>query len=262
MWLAVLPIAVGALEAQVLPVRKCEYDEIPKTVFRKERMFYTVGLEHTGHHLWSAIADRLTLSMARQTAETMFQREESYASRCEDSEDEWLNKTVKALESEPVQYLSSCSYPCGGKGLVIRRPDITFLARVAEKADVDLRLLVMTRQAVQIVNSFHRHRVAMLYQHCVQLKAQLLKLDPRFFYCAPYHFSGSPVHVDAVSKFIGVNVSSALAINFHRSRRDDTEKLLSSDCATQILFSKLDMCSRRLDAICRGHPDADDIDSL
>mmetsp|Transcript_34526 Transcript_34526/g.120477 ORF Transcript_34526/g.120477 Transcript_34526/m.120477 type:complete len:186 (+) Transcript_34526:37-594(+) len=180
MRLALLLVAAAASLDQRVPAdsgSRCAYKYVAKTVFHEapNRLIYTVGLEHTGHHVWSGdygggLSAKLGLYTAGFLALAMRRRERHYNSRCEGAArgETWYNvflqRDVKVLNDSASTlkrdmaiaqnglWVGSCSYPCGPKSAT--RPDATFVAKVAEAADTDLRLVVMTRNPVNIVNDF------------------------------------------------------------------------------------------------------------
>ena len=84
------------------------------------------------------------------------------------------------------------SYPnYAGPNKVLHSPDVTVLARLAEDAGVDLRVVVLRRGAEDILRSttMHRHfgseahEAAVLAESAAYLAAQLRMLDPAFVEC-------------------------------------------------------------------------------
>jgi len=84
------------------------------------------------------------------------------------------------------------SYPnYAGPNKVLHNPDVTVLARLAEDAGVDLRVVVLRRGAEDILRSttMHRHfgseahEAAVLAESAAYLAAQLRMLDPAFVEC-------------------------------------------------------------------------------
>ncbi|KAJ8613383.1 hypothetical protein CTAYLR_002313 [Chrysophaeum taylorii] len=275
----VLLVPVGALFGNVERCDYGDVVE-KRTYRPRERILYLAGLEHTGHHLWAKGILRQfeakDAGLAYATSRSLIRREERYDGSCElrgmdevnlgrpsgesrykrqalppwSTKDgrKWsiFNDTVyavlkdvgnlRAFGGSRMLYVTACSYPCNGKA----RPDITFLARAIEEAGFDLRILLLTRPALQIVNKFNRERVAVLRRNCVQLKAQILSLAPEFWACAPYHYYSSEPHIERLSAFIGLNVSHAVHMTYRRSSRDDTAVLATADCETRVAFAKLD----------------------
>ena len=87
------------------------------------------------------------------------------------------------------------SYPnFGGKDKAIHHPDLVVLARLCEEAGVDLRVLVLQRDAAAILRSttIHRdfgteaHQAAILTDNAAALVMQLKLLDRKFFRCAEF----------------------------------------------------------------------------
>ena len=82
----------------------------------------------------------------------------------------------------------------------MKHPDLRALARVAEEAGIDLRVLVLSRDAFDIALSTKVHRsldrtdskadsvyqAQVLSQNAAALAAQLKLIDPAFTMCLPY----------------------------------------------------------------------------
>jgi len=94
------------------------------------------------------------------------------------------------------------SYPnFQGPGRPLHYPDVYRLARWAEEAGADLRVVVMTRNALDTLASTTVHRSfasweqqsVILTNAVAALKQQLDLVDPRFYACAPFEgFELSP----------------------------------------------------------------------
>ena len=88
------------------------------------------------------------------------------------------------------------SYPNGaGEDRTLHHPDVHLLSRLAESAAVDLRLLVLQRDASSILTStvIHRefdgsafHESLILSDAAFALQGQLSMLDQEFYHCALY----------------------------------------------------------------------------
>jgi hypothetical protein len=84
------------------------------------------------------------------------------------------------------------SYPnFGGWDKPLHIPDVRLLARLAEEAGLDLRIIVLMRQANELLQSTVHHRrfgpeqrqATILGLSASALAAQLWMIDPRFFVC-------------------------------------------------------------------------------
>jgi hypothetical protein len=89
------------------------------------------------------------------------------------------------------------SYPngCSDDGSVptaLCHPDIHLLATMAEASRVDLRIIILTRPADEIIKSVRRRNflddfeIKSLISNAAILYAQLTTLDPAFYYCLDY----------------------------------------------------------------------------
>lgn len=93
------------------------------------------------------------------------------------------------------------SYPNhGGADKAIQKPDLRLLVEVANMADVDLRIILLMRDAVDIVNSVWKRKfypsemqaVRILELQQASLSSELSLIDPAFVACWQYEhpFSG------------------------------------------------------------------------
>jgi len=87
------------------------------------------------------------------------------------------------------------SYPnFNGKQKIYNHPSIQDIARAAENAKVDLRILVLARPSKAILRSTTKNRhiatesteTLILAHNAAILSAQLQLIDPRFYICMPY----------------------------------------------------------------------------
>jgi hypothetical protein len=192
---------------------------IPKTRFSGPRYLYPVGLEHSGHHLWQRLLPRFSATSGVSSALHPIERRgcarqrwwgsdpgarswfalENVPNPCPFARADDAAKVVatlkRAFEEDVAQRrtslynIKSCSFPCGPGSF----PDVTLVARAAEAAGVDLRLVVMTRDPTEIVHGcglgcgFTELRVRQMLHACRQLDAQLRKLHPAFYQCFDYH---------------------------------------------------------------------------
>ena len=91
------------------------------------------------------------------------------------------------------------------------------LARGADGAGADLRMMVLTRPVHSMV---HEHlsasaptvsRLEMYISSCTQLAYQLSRLDPRFFYCFPYDPDELDGEAAPASAFLGRSPEALMA---------------------------------------------------
>ena len=88
------------------------------------------------------------------------------------------------------------SYPTGvGPDKALQLPDLPVLALLAEEAQVDLRVLVLTRSPFEVLVSATQHRsfgqspareAVILSDMAAILAAQVQFVDPKFVLCAPF----------------------------------------------------------------------------
>merc|ERR1711879_554067 len=138
-----------------------------------------------GHHLWhdfisNRLSDEGRCIIARGLGEKLLQRARAHECQCESTGKNgtvpWMRNFIKELNgtirklrrhtNASAAFIKSCSYPCGPRVRApgASRPDVVFLAKAAELAKADLRILILTREAVELVtdgfgNSFTMSRV-------------------------------------------------------------------------------------------------------
>jgi hypothetical protein len=251
---------------------------IEKTRFAagaRGRVAYVAGLEHTGHHLWhdgvfkqpgpwrnaydaydvenGSHPPRHRRDFMPATTTTTDDAIDVTRHDCAD--DAKLAKALRAdlarTQGDVLLHLPSCSYPCGTPPSTWD-PDLSWLAAATEAAGFDFRVILATRRPRDIVrdpyNGFTAERIATLTRSCRRLEAQLRRLDPRFLFCAPY--PDAYANATNLSKFLGVDVRSAVAASFCPSKRDDSGALANASPAARAAFGLLEGCSRALDAVC------------
>ena len=87
------------------------------------------------------------------------------------------------------------SYPTmGGARKQLQHPDMHILARLAEEAGIDLRIILLTRDANDIAVSTTQHRefgsfndqIEILTDNAAALTSQIHLIDPAFVMCLRY----------------------------------------------------------------------------
>ena len=228
---------------------------------------YAVGLEHTGHHLWHDSLYSLLSCKQRVLGQehsvgalidTGLELPCAPLSR-QGAVSDYLRAAVRRWRRSMLMgggvgltCLNSCSYPCGGAPWP-RNPDVVALARASNAAQVDLRLLVLTREAVEIIYWFNERRVDALVDACTRMVAQLELLDPRFYACFDYNRYGDPAERERLSRFLGTSaVAKALGTAYQPTNHSATAhaQLRAADSATQGRFRTLHLCTRRLAGLC------------
>lgn len=215
---------------------------------------YVAGLEHTGHHLWHDGVFRQPgpwhdAYYASLAAGAMRDKTKTCAN--DEALGRALREDLACASDDVLLHLPSCSYPCGSAGATWH-PDLPWLAAATEVAGFDFRVILATRLPVNIVqdadNGFTEGRILALARACRRLSGHLRRLDPRFLVCAPYPNAYS--NTTALSRFLGVDVKSAIATSFHESARDDAGALAQAGTRARAAFGRLESCSRELDAFC------------
>lgn len=197
----------------------------PKTVVGQTRVVFVAGLEGTGHHAWASIFTACAeCSFATGLARALFRgfRTKQYHGLfAPDTAQQTANDEAAVRvefrrlvrlggirlhvlhpdPSDPHAYgdTGELSYPCGdGPERAHHHPDLIKLATIAEDAGVDLRVLVLLRDAASVLDStaVRRHfaptpflQSVMLVDNAFSLHGQLTSIDPRFFACVRYDAS-------------------------------------------------------------------------
>lgn len=267
--------------------------QIPKTVFsfgNQSRFWLVAGLEHTGHHLWhNGLFPRLASKNATKPLGKTFQAKKIKHERlqallntgwdCGNDERiiERTNATMQDMYTEMFEYenrvstrlhnaatITFFSYPCfrWSKLYEGMNPDLVSMAKAAEKARADLRILVLTRPAIEIMHQFNTDRAEVYAASCQELTAQLKALDPRFHFCFPYHeyrnMRTNSTALHAATDFLsGRSDEKHFANHFaetvketYRPRSNSySNKLL--DRVDKIVWQDLEECIRELDVVAR-----------
>eukprot|EP00438_Fugacium_kawagutii_P023297 Skav226234 [mRNA] locus=scaffold1218:411728:412411:- [translate_table: standard] len=138
---------------------------------------------HKGGY-WSTYQDLVRSSSATQIKKLMVDANRSLS-----------NHSIVALNVVCEPGSGMMSYPnFGGPSRAIQTPDVRALARLAEDAGVDLRIVLMLRDPQKVVNSGLRRRFEGDFLHALKrytsifafLKTQLDLLDPSFIKCWMY----------------------------------------------------------------------------
>ena len=238
----------------------------------------TIGLEHTGHHLWEDIARRAVaddrigkaISTARSklaiehingldgwfrtinNSDIMNSRMSYYARGLlrEAMLKDGARTTTRANPNR-VSYIGSCSYPCGGlNDLPLRNPSIMRVVAVERSIGVAPRFIVMLRPPHELVHTFTLARVELLAKSCAALEADVLSLRPHEFMCSNY--SETAQNAEALSAFIGANLTHYIRTGYvptARQRRS-YDQLRESKLELTPAWAELESCHRRVQRVC------------
>ncbi|CAK9044975.1 Uncharacterized protein SCF082_LOCUS25472 [Durusdinium trenchii] len=161
----------------------------------EEEFVFFAGLEGTGHHFWKGILLRLpSIYVSAQTAElskTLFNG--PTGDGLFSSLDEYLRvqsgqRVVSLMDAD----IGMMSYPnFEGVDRATQNPDIFELAKLAEAAGVDLRIVLLTRHPSDLVQSEMKNlheinkvqAVRKISTSMALLSEQLNFLDPSFVEC-------------------------------------------------------------------------------
>jgi hypothetical protein len=193
---------------------------VNKTVFDGPTLLFVGGLEGTGHHFWQgAHADILKATeVSAALAHWMDKRKlvcgkkGSTATDCHTPSSHWLDGPTENLRRavQDMKHMPKGLYVIGGRDpesypacrdgprAIFQHPDLQVLAKLAEESGVDIRFLITTRSAEDMLLSdvTNRHQCrgpdAMerqtdyLSHNANVLTKQLESLDTRFFMHSSY----------------------------------------------------------------------------
>ena len=154
------------------------------------------------------------------------------------------------------------SYPnFGGNDKSIHHPDVRFIAKIAEQAGVDLRILVLQRHAKQILVSttIHRHfgklnhQAHVLADNAMVLHGQLSALDGSFFECVRTKSLGR-ARWDEVASFLLPGYSSKATLSSDmfgviRPGADTADGMLDSP-EDEAVVDLLETALARVESVC------------
>mmetsp|Transcript_60804 Transcript_60804/g.101004 ORF Transcript_60804/g.101004 Transcript_60804/m.101004 type:complete len:390 (-) Transcript_60804:699-1868(-) len=234
------------------------------------RYMMVVGLEHSGHHMWWAILQSpqlnatldSTLNVSSICWSAWFSAE--YWPACQGTT-RWLNLLADALRTDkalkmsrnaslpPSQatlvVLDQPSYPYGRAAL---NPDAHGLAKAAETAQVDIRFVVLTRPAHEIIYRWTRDYLGRLSRSCSLLLGQLQRLHPTFYMCFPYN-TGDRLNRAKVTAFLSRDIVPAMSSIWKPTNRSEysigMQRLADLDVAAA--FGVLNACTLDVEHHCR-----------
>lgn len=207
---------------------------LKQTTNEKSRLIFVAGLEGTGHHAWSDMfKECINLKKCEveyNLTQTLmhFDHVKHIVHGLFGAIDAPFNalqihkamEIVQALAQRPgnhVYLMGLCfvhlsammSYPnYNGVNKAVDHPDISILATIAEWAGLDFRVIVLQRDAEDILKSTARRGIGgreepkILLSNAAVLLSQLLLLDRKFYHCIQYHSLGK---LDPQSKHKLVN---------------------------------------------------------
>ena len=177
------------------------------------RLLFLAGLEGTGHHAWQAmmhpcinttaciVDHKLNLMLmdeAFKYVRGMFAandyhlivRDSKYVIDHMRELAASSNTTLRLIGLDATVHTGQLSYPSFNSDFkTLDRPDVLWLAMLAELAGLDLRVVVLQRDAGEILSSTTRRRFSLpkvLIDNAAALYQQLSMLHPDFLYCVNY----------------------------------------------------------------------------
>lgn len=184
----------------------------------KSRLIFVAGLEGTGHHAWSDMfKECVTLKKCEveynlTQALMHFDHTKHILHGLFGAVDAPFNalqihkvmEIMQALSQRPgdnmylvgltfVRLSAMMSYPnYNGLNKALDHPDISTLAMIAEWAGIDFRVIVLLREAGDILKSTARRGIGgreepkILLSNAAALHSQMLLLDRKFYHCVQY----------------------------------------------------------------------------
>lgn len=206
-------------------VQKSQFGNLPDSV----RVVFVAGLEGSGHHAWEAVFRACwkasSICHVPQAIQKLLYQNNTWGlfNAWFSTEWQWYNQRealVQHLQHEKVkrekmgggililntasyvQQVGEMSYPNFAQGpeRALRRPDLHLLAWACEQAGIDLRIVVLNRDAEQIFHSTVTHRrfarpirqTDVLVDNGFALYGQLSTIDKRFVKCIGIYDPASP----------------------------------------------------------------------
>ena len=228
-----------------------------------------VGLEHTGHHVW--------WGDGRDLQSGVFGRLSQYALHVEASwvmyDTFWqqpafthvqrnLSNGVSRIATEfrfahgEHMWVPINSYPggtCHVRGGKCSIPDVRLLWQSARLASVDMRFLLLTRPAFELIydslwprDGYVAERVDLLTRSCRKMQRHLNYLPQSHVLCLPYHATcNNTERLARLDQFLDVpGASKVLCERFHKTRRHRPP--VSPPLHTK--FEELLSCTTRVEA--------------
>ena len=229
---SMLTVGRGRLSS---PCDKGHFAVTKKVVSSKVRFVFFAGVENTGHHVWSDMLSRLPVHFSQSLQDALDSKDGRIkpqgghggvfgSSSSVDREDS--AKTVVQIMSHMASNLSSTpgckvvplnlvtnmiSYPNGGgPDRVFQNPDLLALAKLAESAGVDLRIVLLVRHPAYMIPSRARtdasnifHDIQIITMTLALLSAQLNLLDPEMVGCWSYDDPTTITRLPELLSFMG-----------------------------------------------------------
>lgn len=198
-------------------------ERIPKTMRQgRSRLVFVAGLEGTGHHAWTdmfkecinsnkcEVEANLTSTLMRfdHVKHIVHGLFGAVDSRKNADQLHKVMESMQALAARPGDHLyliglcfvhlsAMMSYPnYNGMNKPLDHPDISVLAAIAEWAGLDFRVIVLQRDAEEILNSTARRSIGgneepkVLVDNAAALYAQMQLIDRKFYHCVQYRKLG------------------------------------------------------------------------
>ena len=263
---------------------KVASNHITKTRFSNNtRFIFVAGLEGTGHHFLGNIlqgshifrvssADPIRCNLMRldssrglfdlnMDSDAYHQQEQKTIKLFRTLSSNSTSFTLRVLnthiDANENCYTGMMSYPNGISGT--SWPDLGSLAEMAERAGIDLRIIVLTRPSIPMIRSISsRVRNVQKNSHlaeigAIKLSKQLSSIDASFYSCVSYDDLTS-VTRDAIQKLQNFLVPEQHAVNYDlisEVQKHLQHKHSTFDSLNLSMISRADYANQKLIEQCR-----------
>lgn len=210
------------------------------------------GLEHTGHHLWHDKVSKL-LNVTVKNYMTLLMSKMDKTDRKRYKTVEYLTaKLTSELRDTSSRYffIPSCSYPCGRKGEEHNPKLQTFISLQRQIGVIPKYVIMLRKPLYEIVNTFDLERVHTLLTACRCLLDDISYLRDHEFTCLEYH--RSVVDAPRISKFLGINITSAMKASFRETTRQSMAHLHMKNLWNTTAWADLTRCDQKIWARCES----------
>lgn len=208
-----------------------------------------LGLEHTGHHLWVSISNKIDVKKLDTNISTnlFFLNYLDYknASFYEKHDIRRKFKTSvhsRNFQQEKLSILCYCSFPCFEDSY---NPDTIVMDSIMN--NYDTRYFLLTRAPEEIVYRFTIERVKSLITSTKKLimYVQYLQAKKRRILCIPYKSTLEYTH--EISNFVGTNISTVIHDTFKIKK-----KYINNSLKNAHIWHMFESESNKLDSLCNS----------
>ena len=210
---------------------------------------YTIGLEHTGHHLWHKIANYFDpyqkgLNISQQIFFSEINGNTDKTTDLKLLTSAFLN-TIQ-IAKRLLVFIASCSFPCGDIHQKTRNPNLQFINQAVVNSGANMKYLVLTRAPHEIVYDFNKERLKDLTASCNSIVTQLPLISPSNRLCIPYH--DTVKLAPNISRFLGKNITGYIHKAFKSSPKTYNNILSNTQ-----EWAELKSCTTTIARLCHYH---------